>query len=587
MKSARFFGMIAGAALALWATAAPAQVPPAADLNNDLAVTSADLTILTSCAVGTCNPAGTSLCGNVGLGNPIAGSSPAARCGDAFGDNNTGSLINNDLAVVARLVAGLQIDYTPAGASIGTVLSGCTGTKPTCTSGTCVGGSRNGQSCTDATDCPSVEISADITASQIWPSTCRVMLTDTVEVITPPAASATTVLTIQAGAEVIGDVDATGVPALIISPGARIVAIGTEANPIIMTSNKPPRAANDWGGLNINGRSTVNRPGCVNEAEGLPFEYGGCDVNDNSGIIQYVFVGFAGRLFTPDNELNSVTFNGVGGGTRASYVHAHLGADDCLEWFGGTSYQNRYMVASECGDDGFDWQLGFTGAVQYGLYVHSGGNLSAGTNQSRGFEGDNSEFGFDDLPRSNPRMCNITAVGSTTAAGQDRGMTLRRGTHGKFANILIASFKNEGVTLTDASTANQACNTGPTLTGNTILTSSVIYNTGAGGTTYCHSAPSGANCTTAQWCSLQTNLGLGTNVGAAGYPAPGELYNTVLGNPTAFTVTPGICPSIDGDFDNTTYVGAFDPAKPCTPSGLGTGPDCDWLSKPWNNFDAS
>lgn len=583
MKSTRTFSALAGAcAVVLWTAAALAQVSPAADLNNDGAVTAGDVTILTSCALGTCSPAAATLCGGAGLGAVISGSSPSVRCGDTFGDGNTTSEINNDLAVLVRLVAGLQIDYTPAGASVGSDRAGCTGTLPTCSSGTCVGGSRSGAACGDETDCPSIEIAADITASEVWPSTCRVMLTDTVEVSTPAAAAATTVLTIEKGTQVVGDTTAVGVPALIIAPGARIVAIGTEAEPIVFTSNNAPRAANDWGGLNLNGRSTVNRPGCVNEAEGLPFQYGGCVTDDNSGIVTYARVEFAGRLFTPDNELNNFTLNGVGSGTRVSYVQAHFGADDCIEWFGGT-VETDHLVASQCGDDGFDWQLGFTGAMQFGLYVHSGGNLSAGSSQSRGIEADNSEFGFNDLPRSRPQMCNVTLVGST-AAGHDRGMILRRGSAGNLANFVVTGFKNEGVNLNDADTTAAACNAGPVLTGNTTLSSSVIYATGGGGTTYC-SGGSG-NCTTSAWCGLQTNLGLGTNVGAAGYPGSGDLYNTVLATPGAFSVTTGACSAINGNFVDTTYVGAFNPSLSCTVAGTGAGTDCDWLSKPWNNFDS-
>ena len=42
------------------------------------------------------------------------------------------------------------------------------------------------------------------------------------------------------------------------------------------------------------------------------------------------------------------------------------GKDDCFEWFGGTS-NHKHLVASGCADDAFDYQLGFTGSLQYAI----------------------------------------------------------------------------------------------------------------------------------------------------------------------------------------------------------------------------
>ena len=36
------------------------------------------------------------------------------------------------------------------------------------------------------------------------------------------------------------------------------------------------------------------------------------------------------------NELNGITFGGVGSGTTVDYVQVHNNADDCVEFFGGT-----------------------------------------------------------------------------------------------------------------------------------------------------------------------------------------------------------------------------------------------------------
>ena len=80
----------------------------------------------------------------------------------------------------------------------------------------------------------------------------------------------------------------------------------------------------------------------------------------------------AGRDLTPNNELNNVVFCGVGRATTVDHVQGHLGADDCIEWFGGT-VNSKFMIASACGDDGFDSQLGTDMGLQFGLIAQRTG----------------------------------------------------------------------------------------------------------------------------------------------------------------------------------------------------------------------
>jgi hypothetical protein len=535
-------------------TASPSQAQRCGDLNNDGQVTIADAVVMAQCiAAGTCP-------GTVTPG-PLCGTGNLAACGDAFGDGNTTTQLTSDLAVLVRSVAGLTVLHDLC-APIGANRPGLPGTVN-------VG-------------------SSTILSSQRWPSGSTVVLQGTV-FVDSPASGPTTVLTIEPGVTVIGDVGAIDVPALIILPGAKVSAVGTAANPIIMTSNGSPKDANDWGGFMLNGRSTVNRPNCINQAEGLAEPYGGCDPNDSSGEVSYVRVEFAGRLFTPDNELNNFTMNGVGAETSIDHVQAHYGADDCIEWFGGT-VNTHHMVASACGDDGFDWQLGWTGSLQYGLFIQSGANLTSGNNQSRGIEADNSEFGFEDLPRSNPGLCNVTLIGTGPGPlGADRGIIFRRGTAGKVGNAIVANFKNEGVNVNDSSTAAQAC-TGPSTVGSLLIRDSIFWNNGTGGTTHAATgAISGAvNCTTTQaWYNLLTNVvnPNGSNANnpdvSTTYPAAGQLYQTRRLSPSPFTPAAGSCTSIRDFFDDTNYAGAFNPTAACN---VTTGP-CDWLTRPWINFD--
>jgi hypothetical protein len=125
-------------------------------------------------------------------------------------------------------------------------------------------------------------------------------------------------LTIERGTVVAGEFATKGT--LIVDRGAKIVAQGSALQPIIFTTDQAvgTRGRGDWGGLIINGFAPVNIPGGIGQGEGNTGSYGGGtspDPNDNSGVLSYVRVEFAGIEFSPDNELNGITFHGVGRGT--------------------------------------------------------------------------------------------------------------------------------------------------------------------------------------------------------------------------------------------------------------------------------
>src|SRR5690606_21636769 len=116
----------------------------------------------------------------------------------------------------------------------------------------------------------------------------------------------------------------------------------------------------------------------------------------SSGLIRFARVEFAGRILSPNNELNLFTMNAVGRGTTIDHIHVNQGLDDGHEWFGG-NVNTKFMSATGMADDGFDWQLGTTGSMQYGFAAHHGDNMD--TSGSHSIEADNNENGFDFAPR--------------------------------------------------------------------------------------------------------------------------------------------------------------------------------------------
>jgi hypothetical protein len=286
-------------------------------------------------------------------------------------------------------------------------------------------------------------VSGSITSSTTWTSSNTYLLQGAVFV----RSGAT--LTIEAGTRIVGEKSSLGT--LVIDRGARIVAQGTAERPIVMTSdrNQGSRARGDWGGLIINGAAPINLPGGVKEGEGDTGEFGGTNPNDNSGILRYVRVEFAGIEFSPDNELNGIAFQGVGAATACDHLQVHYNLDDGFEWFGGT-VACKYLVATGEGDDSFDWTDGWTGRGQFWVAQQKADDADSG------FESDNLGGAVDSSPRSSPTIFNVSLIGAPSSAdgsGSANGMVLRAGTGGTLRNFIVLGFKQRGVDVRDRSVA--------------------------------------------------------------------------------------------------------------------------------------
>ena len=133
-------------------------------------------------------------------------------------------------------------------------------------------------------------------------------------------------LTIEAGTTIWAADDGT-TPFLSILRGGKINANGSQNSPIVFTTIKSNPNPGDWGGLILNGYAQINT-GSTAEGEGGTGTYGGTNDSDNSGVLRYVRVEYAGKILGTDNELNGFSFNGVGSGTTVEYIQAYKGADD-------------------------------------------------------------------------------------------------------------------------------------------------------------------------------------------------------------------------------------------------------------------
>lgn len=201
-------------------------------------------------------------------------------------------------------------------------------------------------------------------------------------------------LFIEPGTTIKGDPgQAANATALIITPGARIIAPGTKDAPIIFTtyldnvddpSDMPDIASSrgSWGGMAIEGRAFTAAIGDTSAIEGVPTftdapwtprktQYGGGnnpDCHDNSGILQYCSFRYGGSILAPNVEINGLSLAGVGDGTTVDHLEFYYSADDDIECWGG-SVNISYTAIIYGDDDGWDTDEGWAGVNQFGFML--------------------------------------------------------------------------------------------------------------------------------------------------------------------------------------------------------------------------
>jgi hypothetical protein len=241
-------------------------------------------------------------------------------------------------------------------------------------------------------------------------------------------------LTIPAGTVIQGEKSSRGT--LVITRGTQILANGTQEKPVVFTSDQAIPQRGDWGGIVILGRAKTNASyngtvgvgeieGGVNNAEGLGL-YGGADDNDNSGVLKFVRVEYAGYAFLPDKELNGLTFGGVGRGTVVDHVQVSYANDDSFEWFGG-SVDAKYLIAYKGLDDDFDMDNGFSGRIQFGIAFRD--STIADISGSNGFEVDNDAAGSTTLPQTSAIFSNMTIIGPRATLANAGNSNFKRALH--------------------------------------------------------------------------------------------------------------------------------------------------------------
>ncbi|MGM0563463.1 MAG: hypothetical protein ACQES2_03945 [Pseudomonadota bacterium] len=243
---------------------------------------------------------------------------------------------------------------------------------------------------------------------------------------------------------------------LIITRGSKIMAEGTAAEPITMSSKDGDfDGQGEWGGLIVMGFAENNL--CPNnsqdavcnlEAEGGAQNHGGNDNADNSGVIKYLRIAEGGFEVSTDNEVNGLTLFSVGYNTVLENIQIHGNQDDGIEFFGG-AVNVKNLVLTENFDDSIDWDEGYRGNIQYVVVRRVDGAGEA-------IEADNAGPSNDAMPISKPSLANFTFVNEAAAGSASYMARLRRGTGAFMTNGAFVDGGDTCLRLDDLETANQA-----------------------------------------------------------------------------------------------------------------------------------
>eukprot|EP00900_Chrysochromulina_parva_P018846 jgi/Chrpa1/26963/Chrysochromulina_OHIO_Genome00027519-RA len=198
-------------------------------------------------------------------------------------------------------------------------------------------GKMVGSTCTGISTAPfatlldtAAAVGGALSASASWTNTTSYLLASQLFV------QSGVTLTIAAGTSVYGlpVMDTDPAPAIVVLKGGSLVATGSATMPITFTSVLAESALSSsvtvltdsneyaitlgkcgkWGGLILLGNAPTNAP-TTTLVEGITgYSYGGTAPTESSGTLQYVRVWHGGAIVGANNEINGITFGGVGSG---------------------------------------------------------------------------------------------------------------------------------------------------------------------------------------------------------------------------------------------------------------------------------
>ncbi|MDQ6473033.1 hypothetical protein RB619_20530 [Flavobacterium sp. LHD-80] len=272
-------------------------------------------------------------------------------------------------------------------------------------------------------------------------------------------------LTIQPGTVI--RCDTKTLTTLVITKGAKIIAEGTETDPIIFTSNKNSgdRNPGDWGGIIILGDAPINKTGGIAT---LDFEldphqalYGGDNKESDSGILKYVRIEFSGKRTSANKPINGLSLAGVGSKTKLEYIQVTSSDEDSFQFYGG--YVNASnLVSMRSADDDFDFTQGVQCNLSNSIAIRS--PFLSDSYGSRCFEMETVDTRKGEVLDSKKEMTRVNATNITMMHTEDinsdtdglkhEAILIRENTFLTLTNSVISGFSHliifsDTVTISD------------------------------------------------------------------------------------------------------------------------------------------
>ena len=301
----------------------------------------------------------------------------------------------------------------------------------------------------DPTQTVGQELSGDITGEATLDASVTYSLTGTL-VVKDGA-----VLTIPAGTTIEATKGYSSY--VIVEQGGKIYANGTASNPVTFTSAEASPEAGDWGGIIINGYAPISGGGTAKCEMNDEYLYGGDDETDSSGSLTYVIIEYSGAQISEKIEHNGLTLDAVGSGTVINNLYVVDGADDAIEFFGG-SVNVTNILAVNPDDDMFDVTQGWNGTLTNAYGIWESGYVSS-EDDPRGIEADGNLDGLNPeySAQSDFTMKDVTIKNASDFLMED-GIKIRRSATAKVINaVLLGGTAKDLIDLSDSkSNANTA-----------------------------------------------------------------------------------------------------------------------------------
>ena len=354
---------------------------------------------------------------------------------------------------------------------------------------------------------------------------------------------------------------------------------------------------------------------------------GGLEPHDSSGIVRYTSVQHGGDEIASSNEINGFTLCAIGDNTIFEFNEVYANFDDGFEFFGGTLNVN-HLVVEYVGDDMYDVDWGYTGAMQFLFGIEPFFKSDAGIDfgQAGGdkfMEGDGTDYEQEPgnghfnvntrtayssgvypgdplaavpasvntapWPMSAPYIANYTGIGAipdgpnpaVSAATANTGVQYRRGFAGQVVNSLFvnngsachAVDASAGQAPTGFDETSMATNdlirlVATSCDGSAALAGQAVVSAN-NGDAFAAAETLGASCGSVNYANIRATGG-----GFAGLVQEDPHFNGKVFGGAAYNPRPagagadcGITPKLPGLDRAATYRGAFPPGQPLWTDG--------------------